>query len=69
MALVFNIKTGALRSTKRELPSMFAGKNRNIRRYRLIGGGSPPECDNSICNGTVSCIKNKPSDCVLQVTC
>lgn len=62
-----NLNTGLARSTVRTLPSLFEGRsqsggwNRNIRRYRLIGGGEPEYCPQTICESDISgvCGTNK----------
>ena len=60
MAILTNLNTGIARSTTRTLPSLFEGRsksggwNRNIRRYRLIGGGEPELCTGAICESDLS---------------
>ena len=56
MAIIRNLSSGLVRSTKRILPGLFTpDKNRNVRRYRSIGGGSTPQevCDPTVCNGAI----------------
>lgn len=70
MAIIYNLKSGVVRSTKRVLPSLFEGKNRNIRRYRSVGDNHTPQTeDRSICNGEISCPPDKNGTNVFEVSC
>lgn len=66
MALITNIKSGTTRSTKKNLPRLFD----KTHRIRAIGGGTPNETfDNSICNGTVSCMNGIDDPRDIEVQC
>lgn len=65
MAIIMRLKDGSMRSTKRKLPSLFDGKNRNIRRYRVIGDNHVAQCENTICDAKIGC----GEDCALEVAC
>jgi hypothetical protein len=72
MAIILSLSSRVVRSTKRNLPTLFEGKNRNIRRYRLIGDGhTSATCDNSICNGRIAgCgCRDQNRDCVFTIAC
>ena len=61
-----NLKSGTMRSTKRELPRVF----RKGLRYRLIGDNHiKNECEGGVCNDAISCGKDRPDECVFEVAC
>ena len=66
MALVFNIKGGTIRSTRRVLPTVFS----NGKRLRSMGGGSTEsKCEGGVCEWEIGDVVNKPNECVFEVAC
>jgi hypothetical protein len=66
MALIFNLKGGTVRSTKRVLPNAFS----DGKRIRSIGQTTTyTECDNSVCHGEIGGPSTPKDACVFEVAC
>lgn len=70
MAIIFNLKAGTARSTKRVLPSVFGNRTTGRKRYRVIGDSHESiSCDSSICHGSISSGKDRNDACVFKIQC
>ena len=66
MALIYNIKSGTLKSTTRIIPKAIDKDH----RLRFLGGPSTiKKFDNSVCNGAVSCPNDTAGTPAIRVEC